>query len=619
VEKCASHDFNIILSSIPSVHWITHAALANQNQENMPTPEILTWAPRSCDASGGVLEDIPDGEQFLAFFLGQHPVVNPESPFNVEFPEGMSTEAMFPEESSEYTSPATGLSHTVPCYVPGTVAEDAVIDCDPFVPSIDGEICLQPCPVSAYSDGDYATMWLLASVVGMCGFGLNSFMTLTWAVGRAVGRRHFSNIRFQLKGCVLGGVMYGLVETLPVLLLKYDLPCGCASVECTGKSTLCAINRSSVYILLFIMISLASLTCDLYHTMKHTKGHQKRQSTLNILTIVIPLLLVSAGYAFDTDDKHGGNAVLNTSRHAFNCSMRFSTWHAEWGLLWLHFMWSGACVVFFSLKSWWEIRKTSMAFDARSKSMMKTKRTIDGQKRRLFQIALQTCVCLLLNVVVTAVISAALEDWNEASDTWLYCMNYDTMYTKQWDAYTFTQGQAVCRSSAVIATEPARQECASDCRFEVYEPSSDMDLAAWESGDKHLFCDFDASYVDPFGFYDGKMACDCPCDLMVDVSQPSMLTTALSYLAQSLVTTIVGLNMAFSKDNVEVWKDLLWGRKAATSVVAGDLFEPNSRAYDDEEPGSSKGEDEIRCVNPPELSGSNKAINRAGTVTKGLL
>ncbi len=40
-------------------------------------------------------------------------------------------------------------------------------------------------------------------------------------------------------------------------------------------------------------------------------------------------------------------------------------------------------------------------------------------------------------------------------------------------------------------------------------------------------------------------ACDCPCDDLVEVETPSRIAMALSYIAQALVVTIVGLNMGF--------------------------------------------------------------------------
>ena len=40
-------------------------------------------------------------------------------------------------------------------------------------------------------------------------------------------------------------------------------------------------------------------------------------------------------------------------------------------------------------------------------------------------------------------------------------------------------------------------------------------------------------------------ACDCPCDDLVEVESPPVSVMVLSYIAQAIVVTIVGLNMGF--------------------------------------------------------------------------
>jgi hypothetical protein len=51
----------------------------------------------------------------------------------------------------------------------------------------------------------------------------------------------------------------------------------------------------------------------------------------------------------------------------------------------------------------------------------------------------------------------------------------------------------------------------------------------------------------------------------------------------------------------------------------GEVERPAPRSGDAERLGFSKGEDEVRCVNPPELPGSKRVLTRTGTVTKGFL
>ena len=90
---------------------------------------------------------------------------------NIEYPMGMGTDAMFPEVSAVFTDPVTGTSHDVACYIPGVEAEIEDVVCPfPFVrPNDKGNPrpCIQPCPVSAYSEDEYTLMWTLATIVAM--------------------------------------------------------------------------------------------------------------------------------------------------------------------------------------------------------------------------------------------------------------------------------------------------------------------------------------------------------------------------------------------------------------------------------------------------------------------
>jgi hypothetical protein len=157
-----------------------------------------------------VIGDIPAGERTQAFFLGQYPSSFGQlGLLSINFPEGMATDAMFPEETAVYTDPDSGMSYVVPCYIPGADASANLVACPhPFVSDAAGEKCIQPCPVPAYTEAQYRTMWTLSSAVSMGGFAMNLFMALTWCVG---GRKSFRKVCFQLKSCVMGGILYGLV------------------------------------------------------------------------------------------------------------------------------------------------------------------------------------------------------------------------------------------------------------------------------------------------------------------------------------------------------------------------------------------------------------------------
>ena len=110
----------------------------------------------------------------------------------------------------------------------------------------------------------------------------------------------------------------------------------------------------------------------------------------------------------------------------------------------------------------------------------------------------------------------------------------------------FVDGQELCSSDATSFTWQDNG-CDSGCSYvasvpESYGVPSDAPYAAvWPVGEKGLYCDKDEE-VHQFGY---KNSCNCHCDDLIDIESPPMLATTVSYLAQSLVTVIVGLNTAF--------------------------------------------------------------------------
>ena len=150
--------------------------------------------------------------------------------FPVFFPEHMKPQSLYPLASSVYTF-EDGTTAAVPCFVPGKAQRTKASCPYPFVTPIADDhfkSCVQPCPVGAYTDSDYTWMWGIGNSIGIVGFSMNLFMACTWFIE---GGKYFQKQPYQLKFCVFSGVIYGMVGTLPSLILKYDLACDCPTEE----------------------------------------------------------------------------------------------------------------------------------------------------------------------------------------------------------------------------------------------------------------------------------------------------------------------------------------------------------------------------------------------------
>jgi hypothetical protein len=60
-----------------------------------------------------------------------------------------------------------------------------------------------------------------------------------------------------------------------------------------------------------------------------------------------------------------------------------------------------------------------------------------------------------------------------------------------------------------------------------------------------MFCAIPGQTVEEMVNKWTSRTCDCSCDDILTVKKPSVVVMALSFVAQALVVTIVGVNMAF--------------------------------------------------------------------------
>jgi hypothetical protein len=188
----------------------------------------------------------------------------------------------------------------------------------------------------------------------------------------------------------------------------------------------------------------------------------------------------------------------------------------------------------------------------------RAQRNIRGQKQRLFRIALLTTICLLVQGTLIVLISSTLEEWSYSSEVLLHCTLYETDFNRNWDAHGYTEGDVVCSLEKTMSNVGSVAEltgvffgadeaflgersdlvCTSDCAFTNKSP-----IPGFSFTTPGLVCDSIASDNTK-----KKLGCSCACDEIVQIEQPSVLAMTLSHLAQSLVVTIVGLNMGLRCD-----------------------------------------------------------------------
>jgi hypothetical protein len=231
-ESKADFDEQMMKFAEALLSGIQNTLLRGENWWPTVAPEQSLQQVRfpECDFSADP-DGIEPSETVNALLVGRTINYAPYSVTQVQyslfFPRGMATDALFPNVSSVYTDPDTGILYESPCYTPNA---EAVVESEvcpsPFLPPMTDEWrgkknCIKPCPVQAYSEDEYHDMWIISSAPACVGLLFNIYMTLTWYIG---GKKYFAGVPFYLKICVGCGMLYGFIDTVPVLALGEELP-----------------------------------------------------------------------------------------------------------------------------------------------------------------------------------------------------------------------------------------------------------------------------------------------------------------------------------------------------------------------------------------------------------
>ncbi len=167
-------------------------------------------------------------------------------------------------------------------------------------------------------------MWAGYIVIGLPALVLNLLAAVELLTGRSKG------IPF-IVWIVLLSVIHGAFCTLPSALLFDGVACGdCASESCFGDSGVCALSRTSVFLLHAILFCIAwamyVTTMDVLNPMRAGGTRASRARFWHGLVPVV-VLCVLCGIAFALDAAHQEHFTqqerdFHMTRSAFSCYPR---------------------------------------------------------------------------------------------------------------------------------------------------------------------------------------------------------------------------------------------------------------------------------------------------------
>ncbi len=170
-------------------------------------------------------------------------------------------------------------------------------------------------------------------------YRLRFYFDSRWRLG---GQAFIKKTPPSLRSCIVSGLLFGVVGTLPSLFLGTDLACSCETIgefskwvqnnrfahliqclrstrniiECIGEGGLCAFNRASPYFLMVILLSLMSLLVELALRIRNTMPRRieifKMQSI--VFAWLFPCFLMVIAFVAEGNDEGSENEVLNNAR-----------------------------------------------------------------------------------------------------------------------------------------------------------------------------------------------------------------------------------------------------------------------------------------------------------------
>jgi hypothetical protein len=332
----------------------------------------------------------------------------------------------FPESSVLVS--VHGVAQELQCFNPGESSHavnycDADLRCGSYVQVCNkgNAECVFPCPSPAFTIEQYNQQFIAYTVPGLVALVLNTTMLVGLAV---MGKNLRKKVPFQLHWSFLLGLLYGLANTVPVVVLKHGLSCNClvsgtseldGTELCQGRSPLCTLSGLGVFLPIGILYLVAGLNIRLYLTMTSSPKLVHASNGMTFIAFGVPLLGLVMRFALDFHpvDRPGRElASFVQVRDSFSCSPRFPSVWSELIFKQVHYLIGALMTVaatFMSVKLLLEatVNSTSNGTDRKSRVMDFVRLLCKANGERLVILGL-LCIVLALGTFVVFIQTVSL-------------------------------------------------------------------------------------------------------------------------------------------------------------------------------------------------------------------
>jgi hypothetical protein len=246
-----------------------------------------------------------------------------------------------------------GVAQEVQCFNPDRLDVvnycDADLKCGSYVQVCNkgNAECVFPCPSPAFTTEQYNQQFVAYNVPGLAALILNATMLVGLV---AMGKTLRKSMPFLLRSSFLLGLIYGLVNTVPVAVLKHALSCNClvsgtseldGTELCQGHNPLCTLSGLGVFLPIGILYLVAGLNIRLYLTLTSSPKLEHVSNGMMLIAVGVPLLGFVMRFVLDFDPVDRPDRELASFvqvRDSFSCSPRFPSLWSELVFKQVHYL-----------------------------------------------------------------------------------------------------------------------------------------------------------------------------------------------------------------------------------------------------------------------------------------
>jgi hypothetical protein len=217
------------------------------------------------------------------------------------------------------------------------------------------DLCVFPCVTFLYTRAQIDSQFSAYIATGLVGMVANfSLIALDatsriyeWAQKRRGKRKKgWSTLPTFVVVCAVLGFLFGVIDTIPAAILKFNLPCSedCIDEFCHGSGLACKVAQPSEYLLLLVFCVLLGVLMELYMKavinspaprVRHVKRCYRMVVFAMMFVVVLTCVFADSDVLASGSDE---NRQLIVSRDIFSCGPRFSSSVQELVFLTLPFM-----------------------------------------------------------------------------------------------------------------------------------------------------------------------------------------------------------------------------------------------------------------------------------------